>query len=569
MRDRNRANRYGYRRAWPTSFKKKPDTFVDSPHDGHEHRAALEAVEEISRVLDADLNRRETFAAIARIAKQVTGTDAAQIFLLTESNDLLLSADTAEPEKVGFVRLALGQGLTGWAAQNRTAVAIKREPWNDPRYLEHPALSERSFQSLLCVPLMLGKELIGVVNVRTHGPYGYTQREAKILSRIANEVARAIRQKSTVDTLATRAERFEAVSEVSFALTNTPYLEEILQLLVSFTAERLNYKIVTVRLLDEERQELVLRATQSQNFAYRRKRSLAIGESFAGRALVTKQVVTVPDVTAADEYVGLDLAEAQGLRGMACVPLLVGERPVGVMTCYTEAPREFQRAEIRALEALAKQAAIAIEHARLQVRNTLVQETHHRVKNSLQQIASLIRLQLAEAPHMTMQEAMGDVLNRIVAIAAVYDLLSREDLDRVGILAIAETLANHQLQVMMAPSRRIPITVSGVNAAIEMTAATQLALILNELLHNAVEHGFDSAEEGRVHIEIMSRTNEIQIVVSNSGKRLPSEFDISIDSHLGLKIVDALSRAIGGKFSLESKFNWVVATICVPKALAG
>ncbi|MFN8138919.1 MAG: GAF domain-containing protein [Fimbriimonadales bacterium] len=557
------------KRAWPTHKRIAATEPHTSTQGASEHRAALEAIDEISKVLDANLSRRETFAEIARIAKEVTHTNAAQIFLLSDSNDLLLLADTSEPEKVGFVRIRLGQGLTGWAAEKRTAVAIKREPWADPRYYDHPALNERSFQSLLCVPLILSNELIGVVNVRTHGPYGYTQREASILSKIANEVARAIRQQSKVETLATKAERFEAVSEVSGAIAKSPYVEEILQLLVTFTAERLNYKVVTVRLLDEERQELVLRATQSENFAYRRKRSLKVGESFAGRALLTKLSVTVPDISATDEYVGPDLAEVQGLRGMACIPLLVGDKAVGVMTCYTEEPHDFSRVELRALEALAKQAALALERARLHVRNTLMQETHHRVKNSLQQVASLIRLQLAEAPDLPMEAAMTDVLNRIIAIAGVHDLLSSQDLDRIGILALAETLANHQQQMMMSPSRSVPITVGGVNAAIEMNAATQVALILNELIQNAVEHGFENIEEGRIHIEIMNPTNEIVFCVSNSGRKLPSKFDPSVDSHLGLKIVDILVRAIGGRFTLESKFNWVVATVRVPITVSG
>lgn len=550
-----------FRRTWPTRDRQSKPHAQRLPDAQREDRAVIEAIDQISEIVDSSASLREKLFEIAAIARQVTHTDAAQVFLLSEDNLLRLEADTYQPQHTGSVMLRLGEGLTGWAAANRTPVAIRMEPWKDPRYLEYPPLDERAFQSLLCVPLLADDELLGVVNVRTHGPYGYTSHEANILSRIANQVARAIRQQAHVHQLTTKAARLEAVSEVSGALSQSPYLEEILQLLVSFTAERLNFKVVNVRLLDEAHGELVLRATQSENFAYRRKRSLAIGESFAGKALLTKSTITVRDVTEAREYVGSDLAEVQGLRGMACVPLMAGEKPIGVMTCYTETPHEFTRVEVRALELLAKQAAISIEHAKLQVRDTLMQEMHHRVKNSLQQISSLLRLQMAEGEEKSSREAMQEVLNRISAIASVHDLLSREDLDRVGIIAVAEALASYQQQMMMPPNRQVPITVSGDNVVLGMSQATQIALILNELLQNAVEHGFARAEEGEIHVVIRRKMDEVRLWVSNSGTRLPEDFDLRIDSHLGLKIVDGLAKGIGGKFSLTSRFNWVVAEV--------
>lgn len=555
-----------FKRAWPT---KKHRMLDERLHDAFEHAAALAAVEEISRVLDTAADPSEKFANIAEIARRVTHTDAAQIFLMTEQGTLRLEADTNEPDAKKKVELTLGSGLTGWAALHRKPVAIYREPWNDARYLEHPLLNERSFQSLLCVPLVAGDDLLGVVNVRTRLPYGYARREAHILSSIAHQVARAIQQQTEVERLVTKAAKFEAVSEVSGAIVQSPYLEEILQLLVGFTAERLNYKVVTVRLLDESRQELVLRATQSQNYAYRRKRGLHVGESFAGRAVVEKRSFSVPDVTENTEYVGADLAEEQGLKGMACVPLMAGDEPIGVMTCYTEDRHEFSKLEMRALEALAQQAALAIEHARLKVRNTLMQEMHHRMKNSLQQVASLLRLQLADGGHKTVEEALSDVLNRLTAIAGVHDLLSREDLDRVGVISIAEALASHQQMAMMLPKRFVPISIGGDDVPLGMTQATQVALILNELVQNAVQHGFRNFEEGEICIRVRALDDEVKIWVSNSGSGLPDDFELALDSHLGLKIVTSLAGAIGAKFSLGRRFKWVVAELRLPTSATG
>lgn len=527
-----------------------------------------QALDKVVKVVDNQSHGQGLMAEIAEIARSVTNTDAAQIFLLEDDGQTLtLVADTSFPEKAGRVSIKLGQGLTGWAAQFRRAVAIPREPWNDPRFFDYPGLDEAYFQSILCVPLIASDELIGVVNVRTRRAYDYSAGEAYVLARIAEQIARAIHHQTHVATLESQARRYQAISEVGQLIAGNPYMEEILQLLVSFTAERLNYRVVTVRLLDESRGELVLRATQSENRAYRRKRAILMGESIAGRAVLEKKIITVEDVQSNPEYIGADLAEEQGLRSMACVPLLIRDKAIGVMSCYTSDKRQFSRAELAALEALAKHAAIAIEHAKLQVRTTLMQEMHHRLKNNLQQVVSILRLQLSEGENKSVQEVINESLSRIQTIASVHDLLTREDLDRVGLRTIAETLATHLQQSFILPKKRITIDVTGVDEPLRMTQATQVALIINELLLNAIEHGFQNSDEGEIYTTLVRKGDDIVIWVVNSGDKLPIEFDLEVDSHLGLKIVDRLARGVRGRFSLEQKFNWVVAEVHIPRQL--
>lgn len=531
-----------------------------------EQESLVRALTMIGRVLDAAGSPSQALHEIAEIARRVTGTDAAQIFLADlEEGRLTLFADTNEPEKVGNVSIDIGQGLTGWAAMNRRPIAIKREPWNDPRFFDYPGLDERSFQSMLCVPLIFEGELLGVVNVRTRHAYGYTQNEANILSRIAEQVARAIGHHERVVRLKQRIEHAEAVTEVTEIIGASPYLEEILQLLVSFTAERLGYKVVNVRLIDEERKELVLRATQSEHRAYRKKRSLKIGESYAGRAVLEKRIITVENILEAEEYVGHDLAFEQGLKSMVCVPLIVRDIPIGVMTCYTDEFHTFGKVELRALEALAKQAAIAIEHAKLQVRSTLMQELHHRVKNNLQQIVSLLRLELLDTSKKSPSDIIYDSLGRIAAISSVHDLLSREDLDRVGIVSISENLAHYHQQAIPPRDMQLQISVVGENIPLSLNQATQVALILNELIQNAIKHGFDEKSTGEIEVKVASKANVMHIKVTNTGKQLQEGFSIEKSSNLGLQIVSTLTKAIGGKFSIKNLNSKVVAEITFPR----
>jgi two-component sensor histidine kinase len=247
------------------------------------------------------------------------------------------------------------------------------------------------------------------------------------------------------------------------------------------------------------------------------------------------------------------------------VPLNIAEKPVGVLSCYTEEVHDFSPDEIKALETLAQQAALAIENAKLQVRGTLMQEMHHRVKNNLQQVASLLRLQLRTASYKTLEQALNDVLTRILTISSVHDLLSREDLDHVGIKSIAEALVHHHQSSLLMPNKKIAFVVRGDDLKLNMNQATSVALLLNELISNAIEHGFEVSSEGEIHVTVEEKDGNVSLWVSNDGDKLPPGFKPKDSSSLGLQIVENLSRSMNGTFSLRDVLGWTVSEVSFPR----
>ena len=143
--------------------------------------------------------------------------------------------------------------------------------------------------------------------------------------------------------------------------------------------------------------------------------------------------------------------------------------------------------------------------------------------------------------YKSLDEALNDVLARILAISAVHDLLSREDLDHVSIRSIAQMLAQHQLQSLIRPTHKLEFDVKGDDIRLNMTQATQVALVLNELIQNAVEHGFEETHEGDIHVTVEDNDGEIGLWVSNNGDPLSESFDLALQSNLGLQIVENLA----------------------------
>lgn len=508
----------------------------------------------------------DLLAGLAESVCELSGADACDIFA-RDGESLILRASTSSPEYTNRIRLGKGVGLNGTAIERNESLFIADKLASQPEIARYPGVDESAFDSgaVLVIPSEDDTSW-GTISLRFSKPQNFSEARKQELLQITEEVGHLIALFNTAYAAGARSNRLGALSEVTKTISSSPYIEEILQLLVQLTAQQFNYVVCTVRLLDEEHGELVLRATQAPVKAYAKKRAIRLGESIAGRAIAENRPIIVEDVLKEEDYIGHDLAAQQGQRSMICIPLTIQDRAIGVMSCYTNEVREFPPDEIEALETLAKQAAVSIEHAKLQVRSTLMQEMHHRVKNNLQQVASLLRLQLRQSHYKTLEESINDCLARILAISSVHDLLSREDLDHVGIRSIAEMLVQHQHKSLILPDRSITFDVRGDDIRLNMAQATQVALVLNELIQNAIEHGFATAVSGEVHITIEAKESEVALWVSNNGDVLPEDFDLAKSSHLGLQIVENLARGLGGKFKISNILGWTVAEVKFTKA---
>jgi len=171
-----------------------------------------------------------------------------------------------------------------------------------------------------------------------------------------------------------RARQLEAISKVSQTITSNLYLEDILKLIVTVTAEIMDSKVCALMLLDEKTGELILKATQSMSEAYNTKPNLKIGEGIAGRVALENRPKAVYDISKEPEYKSKDIASKEGLKSLLSVPLAVKGKVIGVLNNYTSYSHKFTKAEIDVLTTVANQAAIVIENAGLMSKTKVIQE---------------------------------------------------------------------------------------------------------------------------------------------------------------------------------------------------
>lgn len=535
-----------------------------------EKRAEAEALRRVGEATGSAFDLEEMLKVAADIAIQITGTESCQVYLFDAAKEelVLRATDASYANVVGKIRLKLGEGITGWVARERKPVQVSTHAWQDHRFKYFMEMQEGEYESLLSVPLLTRGEILGVINVRTRNPHEYSKNQVRLLSGIANQVAGAIERSRRYRQLERHAVQLHTLSEVSQAITSNMYLEELLQLFVTMTARTMGYKICTVMLVDTAKGELVIKATQSQSKEYNKKPNLKVGESVSGRAVAEKRAITVLDVLQAPEYIFPDIAQKAGVRSIASIPLMIKGEAIGVLNCYTERMHAFSKEELAILQALGTQAALAIEHAKLMVRSAVIQEMHHRIKNNLQQIVSLVRLEMRYSKFSTVEEALNDTLNRILAISSVHELLTRDDLDLVNIKKLAESILAATQQSVVPPGKTIHTSIEGDDFVLPLAQATSMALVLNELIQNAVEHGFKTLHDGKIKIQLSETTTERRIAVINDGDKLPDGFKPDSSSSLGLSIVETLVRGdLQGVFTLENAVydNGIIAIVTFPR----
>ena len=164
---------------------------------------------------------------------------------------------------------------------------------------------------------------------------------------------------------ALNAKEVNALLEISKAIASGLYLEDVLRLIVTVTANVMDSKICSLWMLDEKDQKLKLKATQSISEAYLKERSLGMGEGVVGAVALYSRPMTILDVLKDPLYKEKDLARREGLVSMLSVPMSIKNRVIGVINCYTSYPHSFSKIEEEMLTTVANQAAICIENSGL------------------------------------------------------------------------------------------------------------------------------------------------------------------------------------------------------------
>ena len=344
----------------------------------------LKLLTDTIEAVNSTLDLEEVLSLVATRVADALHADACFVYLYDDRACELVLAGDPRHERRGddspAADAARARASPAAAAESRAPVMIARQAHLDPRFKNFPNLPEDEYESILAVPILArGERLEGALNLRTREPRVFTETEIELLLAIAAQVAQSIEHAKLYEEAQRRVHELEALARISEAVSESLYLEESLEAIVKTTMDAL---------------------------------------AATGAALVLEDGAIAWPEGQADAY-----AIRQPLRWRG---RQIGELVADPIDAVHPHDREL-------LASIAQQAAVALEHGRAVMRGVLAQEIHHRVKNNLQTVASLLRLQARDTNDVDPRKALEDSVNRILAIAAVHEVLTEQRDDDVDL----------------------------------------------------------------------------------------------------------------------------------------
>jgi two-component sensor histidine kinase len=192
--------------------------------------------------------------------------------------------------------------------------------------------------------------------------------------------------------------------------------------------------------------------------------------------------------------------------------------------------------------------------ASLAEKDVLLKEVHHRVKNNLQVIISMLKLQSSQIEDPVMLIAMQDSQNRVQSMALIHEKLYQSaDLAKIDFAGYLGSLANFLMRSYTPSEKQIALRVEAEPVQLGIDAAVPCGLIVNELVSNALKHAFPNGNGGEVAIQLKPSNNgQVEMSIADNGVGLPKNIDLENSPSLGLQLVNALVGQLDGTLELHS-----------------
>jgi sigma-B regulation protein RsbU (phosphoserine phosphatase) len=313
---------------------------------------------EVADVVNTTLDLDTTLRRVAELVRKVIDYEIFGILLLNEKTQELYFRFQVgyAPEVAERMRIKVGEGVTGIAAQRREAILVD-DVAKDTRYIS----AVPNVRSELAVPLIIKNRLIGVIDIESPQPNHFTEEHKRLLTLIASRMAVGIENARLYTRTTRQARTLVLLNEIARELTSILNVDELLKRIAELLSRLIDYQMFSILLLDEAGEKLQHRFSQRFQENIQLKHEIPLGRGVVGYAAQHKQAVLVPDVKKDPRYIQGNPETGSELA----VPLVYQDKVIGVLDLEHTRRGFFTDDHKRTVTTLAAQVAIAIENAQL------------------------------------------------------------------------------------------------------------------------------------------------------------------------------------------------------------
>lgn len=313
---------------------------------------------EVADVANATLDLDTLLLRVAELVRRVIPYEIFAILLLNEkTQELRVRFNIGHaPELAERLRIKVGQGVTGLAAQRREPVLVN-DVLKEPTYIGSTA----AVRSELALPLIVKNRVIGVIDIEAQQPNYFTEEHKRMLSLVASRVALGIENARLYTRVSRQARTLGVLNEIARELTSILNLDQLLKRMGELISRLIDYQMFSILLLDASGSKLEHRFSLRLAESVQIKHDIPVGRGLVGYAAQHKQPVLVPDVSKDPRYIKLN----PETRSELCVPLIYQGKVIGVVDIEHTRRGYFTEDHMRTITTLAAQVAVAIENARL------------------------------------------------------------------------------------------------------------------------------------------------------------------------------------------------------------
>lgn len=530
----------------------------------------LQTLQRINSISNSAVDLDQTLEVTAQKVAEELGVDLCSIFFYDELQRILTLRATNGPRPLGGMHyiLRLGEGYSGWVADKGRPLLL-RDTLAEAAFAPEARAYGPEYRSLMALPIIFFgnvERLIGVISVQTTEPRDFSGEEINFLEVVAGIIAinseNGRLYEQTDEQLRRKVHELATIHRVTGIIASTLDLDRVLQIITTQAVQLSGAERSCIFELDPARQHLDVLAHYGLHGADVSGIHVPVGQCCAGRAVETGQPTRAIDCLYSDEHCFLrqDPMVSSDIHSVLCVPLQVKRKVLGCICIYSSHRHLLSPEQMQLVVTFANEAAIAIDNARLyeetrrglELKSVLLRELHHRVKNNLATVAGILSLQRRRTKSAEVRYILAESVNRVQGLAATHDLLSHEDVSEARVDEIARKIVGVANANMRPPETHITFEVAPCEIVIPSRAVAILALVLNEMVSNAMKHGMKGMSEGKISIRGYEERGQIVVEVLDTGQGFVTEpMEEESSEGLGLSLIRNLIGDINGQFTLR------------------